>query len=151
MKFSAHERSRARRYAMQALYQWDLSGMDLGGIQRQFQEGEDFTRADESYFIELLKSIQEHIEVIDKCRSENSDLPLERLDPVEHAILRIATCELVFRSDIPYRVSINEAVQLARKFGAEQGHAFVNGVLDQVAHKVRRNECVQKEKQVNLL
>ena len=107
MKFSAHERSRARRYAMQALYQWDLSGTDLGGIQRQFQEGEDFTRADESYFIELLKSIQEHIESIDKCISENSDLPLERLDPVERAILRIATCELVFRSDIPYRVSIN--------------------------------------------
>ncbi|MEA2093672.1 MAG: hypothetical protein U9P11_03805 [Pseudomonadota bacterium] len=64
MKFSAHERTRARRYAMQALYQWDLSGTNLEGIRRQFLEGEDFTRADESYFIELLKSIQEHVESI---------------------------------------------------------------------------------------
>ncbi|MGB5442245.1 MAG: transcription antitermination factor NusB [Gammaproteobacteria bacterium] len=141
MKFSAHERSRARRYAMQALYQWDLSGTDLVEIRKQFHEAEDFTRTDRTYFNGLLRDIPKHIERIDKNISEFIDRPFEQLDPVERAILRIAICELLLRSEIPYRVSINEAVNLAKKFGAEQGHTFVNGVLDQAAHAIRPAEC----------
>ena len=141
MKFSAHERARTRRFAMQALYQWDLSGADLLEIRSQFLEAEDFTRADESYFNELLSDIPKQIENIDKNISENIDRPIGQLDPVERAILRVALYELLTRVDIPYRVTINEAVQLAKKFGAEQGHTFVNAVLDQAARRIRPEEC----------
>ena len=140
MNFSAHERARARRYAMQALYQWDLSGTDLPLIRRQFLEAEDFSRVDRTYFIELLSKVPQKIDVIDENISRVIDRPFLQLDPVERAILRIAVYELLYRSDIPGRVTINEAIQLTRKFGAEQGHAFVNGVLDKAAHAIRPAE-----------
>ena len=141
MKFSAPARSRARRFAMQALYQWDLSGVPLAEIREQFLEGEDFSRADRPYFILLLKTISEEDEIIEENISEHIERPPEQLNPVEHAILRIAICELLFHPDIPFRVTINEAVQLAKKFGADQGHSFVNAVLDKAAHKLRPTEC----------
>jgi N utilization substance protein B len=143
MNFSAHARARARRYAMQALYQWDLSGTDLPLIRRQFLEAEDFSRTDETYFAELLGNIPKQVDVVDGHIAAFIDRPLAQLDPVERAILRIGVYELLFRVDIPYRVTINEAVQLGRKFGAEQGHAFVNGVLDKAAQKLRAAECKQ--------
>ena len=148
MKFTAQARSRARRYGMQALYQWDLSGSDLAEIQRQFFEAEDFANADGGYFIELLNGVKTHIESIDSNISATIDRPIAQVDPVERAILRIACYELLFRHDIPYRVSINEAVMLARKFGAEQGHAFINGVLDRVARKTRPAESPGGDRQV---
>jgi N utilization substance protein B len=148
MKFSAQARTRARRYCMQALYQWDLSGMDLAEIQRQFFEAEDFTNTDGGYFIELLDGIKTHLESIDNHISETIDRPIRQVDPVERAILRIACYELLFRHDIPYRVSINEAVLLAKKFGAEQGHAFINGVLDRLARKTRPAESPGIDNQV---
>jgi len=147
MNFSAHERARARRFALQALYQWDLSGTDLRDIRSQFLVEEDFSRADKPYFMELLSEGPKHIDNIDKNISDYIDRPLEQLDPVERAILRIATYELLYRPDIPYRVTINEAVQLTKKFGAEQGHAFVNGVLDKAAHTLRSAECRKTGKQ----
>ena len=140
MNFSAHERARARRYAMQALYQWDLSGTDLPLIRRQFLEAEDFSRVDKTYFIELLRKVPQKVDVIDENISGIIDRPFRQLDPVERAILRIAVYELLYRSDIPGRVTINEAIQLTRKFGAEQGHAFVNGVLDKAARAIRPAE-----------
>ena len=148
MKFTAQARTRARRYGMQALYQWDLSGLDMAEIQRQFFEAEDFTHADGGYFIELLNGVKTRIERIDSNISESIDRPIGQLDPVERAILRIACYELLFRHDIPYRVSINEAIMLARKFGAEQGHAFINGVLDNMARKIRPTESTGVDKQV---
>jgi N utilization substance protein B len=148
MKFSTQARTRARRYAMQALYQWDLSGLDMAEIQRQFFEAEDFSNADGGYFIEVLNGVKTHIESIDSQISETIDRPIGQLDPVERAIIRMACYELLFRHDIPYRVSLNEAVMLARKFGAEQGHAFVNGVLDKVARKTRPAESPGIDKQI---
>jgi N utilization substance protein B len=141
MTFSAHERARARRFALQALYQWDLSGTDLPVIRRQFLEAEDFSRADQKYFIELLSKIPQNIDIIDENISTYLDRPIGQLDPVERAILRLAIYELLYRLDIPYRVSINEAVQLTKKFGAEQGHTYVNAVLDKAAHTLRAAEC----------
>ena len=108
---------------------------------RQFLEDEDFSRADQNYFIELLSEAPKQIDIIDENISEYIDRPLEQLDPVERAVLRLATYELLYRLDIPYRVTINEAVQLTKKFGAEQGHAFVNAVLDKAARKLRAAEC----------
>ena len=148
MKFSTQARTRARRYAMQALYQWNLSGLDMAEIQRQFFEAEDFTNADGGYFIDLLNGVKANIDKIDSRISDTIDRPIGQLDPVERAILRMACYELLFRHDIPYRVSINEAVSLARKFGAEQGHAFVNGVLDTVARKLRPAESSGIDTQV---
>ena len=140
MTVSPHARARARRFAMQALYQWDLSGTALHDIRNQFLESEDFSKTDKDYFIELFNNVTKNIESIDNNISEYIDRPLPRLDPVERAILRIALYELAHRLDIPYRVVINEAVQLTKKFGAEQGHAFVNGVLDKAAHALRTDE-----------
>jgi len=140
MNVSAHARARARRFALQALYQWDLSGTALHDIRNQFLESEDFSKTDQDYFIELFNNVTKEVDIIDNNISKYSDCPLPRLDPVERAILRIAFYELVYRPDIPYRVVINEAVQLTRKFGAEQGHAFVNGVLDKAAHTLRSIE-----------
>ena len=147
MNFSAHERARARRFAMQALYQWDLSGTDLPLIRRQFLEAEDFSRADQKYFIELLSELPKQVDVIDDNISAYIDRPIVQLDPVERAVLRLAVYELLYRPDIPYRVTINEAVQLTKKFGAVQGHAYVNGVLDKAAHKLRAAECLKAGKQ----
>jgi len=149
MKHPAHQRARARRFAMQALYQWDLSGVDIGEIRTQFLEDEDFSRADTGYFRKVLKEVTKNTEIIDKNISDIIDRPLEQLDPVERAVLRIGVCELLSHPDIPYRVTINEAVNLTKKFGAEQGHAFVNGVLDRAAHVIRPDECAQKNRQVN--
>jgi len=149
MEFSAHARARSRRFAMQALYQWDLSGMDLAEIQRQFAEADDFNRADRDYFIELLKSVPARLDPIDRDIAEYLDRPMTQVDPVERAILRIATYELLYRIDVPYRVILNEAITLTRKFGAEQGHAFVNGVLDKLARKLRPDEYSRKPQQVN--
>jgi N utilization substance protein B len=140
MKFTAQARSRARRYGMQALYQWDLSGLDLAEIQRQFFEAEDFSNADGGYFIDLLTGVNAHIDRIDARICEAIDRPIDQVDPVERAILRIGCYELMYRPEIPYRVSINEAVMLAKKFGAEQGYTFVNGVLDRLARKLRPSE-----------
>ena len=145
--FSAHERSRARRYAMQAMYQWDLSGTDLPLIRRQFMEAEDFSKTDTNYFIELLSEAPKKVDIIDENITKYIDRPLEQLDPVERAVLRLATYELLYRLDIPYKVTINEAVKLTKKFGSEQGHAFVNGVLDKAAHKLRAAECKKAGKQ----
>jgi N utilization substance protein B len=147
MNFSAHERARARRYAMQALYQWDLSGTDLPLIRRQFLENEDFSKADQKYFIELLSELPKQVDVVDTTVAEYIDRPIGQLDPVERAVLRLAIYELLYRPDIPYRVTINEAIQLTKKFGAEQGHAYVNGVLDKAAHKLRAAECGGTDKQ----
>jgi len=143
MNFSAHARARARRYAMQALYQWDLSGTDLPVIRRQFLEAEDFSRTDQAYFVELLSNIPNQVDIVDENISAFIGRPVGQLDPVERAILRIGVYELLKRLDIPFRVIINEAVQLCKKFGAEQGHTFVNGVLDKAAHKIRAAECKQ--------
>jgi N utilization substance protein B len=147
MTFSAHARARARRYAMQALYQWDLSGTDLPLIREQFLVAEDFSKADKPYFIELLSEAPKNVDIIDENISGFIDRPFEQLDPVERAVLRLATYELLYRLDIPYRVTINEAVQLTKKFGAEQGHAYVNAVLDKAAHKLRSAEYKKAGKQ----
>ncbi len=90
--------------------------------------------------MELLSELPAQADVVDAGIAEYIDRPIEQLDPVERAILRIAIYELLERIDIPYRVVINEAVQLAKKFGAEQGHAFVNAVLDKAASKLRSTE-----------
>ncbi|NOX09536.1 MAG: transcription antitermination factor NusB [Gammaproteobacteria bacterium] len=134
---SLHARSRARRLALQALYQWQLTALDNDELVRQFQDAEGFDRVDQEYFYELLSQTVNHIEPIDEALAPCLSRVIELVDPVERAILRMATYELLYRQDIPFKVVLNEAVTLTKKFGAEKAHAFVNGVLDKLAHKVR--------------
>ena len=119
-------RRKARSLAMQALYQWHMAGQAINEIEAQFRVDNDFAGVDGAYFRELLLP----------CL----DRPLEELDPVELAILRLSAFELHSRVDVPYRVVINEGIELAKVYGATDGHKFVNGVLDKLAPRLREAE-----------
>lgn len=138
----ARGRSLARRYAMQALYQWQITGHDLSSLIEQFLTDQDMGKTDVAYFQELLRQILGQLDRIDEILTPFLDRPPDQVDPVERAILRIAAYEMTYRLDIPYRVVINEAVEMAKKFGAEQGHRFINGVLDKIAHNIRDLEIM---------
>jgi N utilization substance protein B len=133
-------RSLARQRALQALYQWQMTGQDLADIDKQFMEEQDMQKVEKKYFHELLHRIPTCLSELDALSGEVLDRGIEQVDPVERAILRIGIYELKHRIDIPYRVVINEAVELAKIFGAEQGHKYINGILDKVAQKVRAIE-----------
>lgn len=133
-------RSLARRRAMQALYQWQLTGQTGKDIVLQFTADSDHQRADHELFRELVLGAIEHHEALDATIAGFSDRDVIQLDPVEHAILLVGVYELAHRPEIPYRVIINEAVQLCRVFGAEDGHKFVNALLDKAAQRLRAEE-----------
>lgn len=133
-------RSLARERAMQALYQWQLTGEEPLQIDRQFMEEQDMKGVDKKYFSELLREIPAHLAELDAHGDDVLDRGMEQVDPVERAILRIGIYELEHRIDIPYRVVINEMVELAKVFGAEQGHKYINGILDKLAAKLRSIE-----------
>ncbi|MEE8429443.1 MAG: transcription antitermination factor NusB [Gammaproteobacteria bacterium] len=136
-KLSHHGRSRARRLAVQALYQWGMTGQEMSEIDAEFCKVRDLQGADLEYFRELLLQVAANIQELDGILRPVLDRKLEEVDPVEKAILRIGVYELNYRADIPYRVIVNEAIILAKKFGAEQAHTFINGVLDKVAGSLR--------------
>jgi len=133
-------RTRARRFAMQALYQWDLSGNNLSDIEMQFLQDEDFSKADKDYFHELLHQVPARLDEVEAAFSGYLDRPVQEMDPVERAVLRMATYELMARIDVPYKVIINESVNLSKKFGAEQAYKYINGVLDKTARALRSSE-----------
>ncbi len=137
----AGPRRRARRLALQALYQWALTGHSPAEIESQFLEDRVChpEALDLELFRSLLRETVEGVEDIDGRLRPLLDRAPERLDPVERAILRLAACELLHHPEVPHRVVINEAVDLAREFGAEQSHRFVNAVLDRLAREVRPN------------
>lgn len=138
MRRLAHARRRARRLAMQALYQWQLTGYEPKDILSQFRaDPDEMKNADDAYFRDLLLGVTGDAVALDALLEPYLDRRVEMVDPVERAILRLATFELRDRLDVPTKVAINEAVELARKFGAEQGHRFINGVLDHAAKKIR--------------
>lgn len=123
---------------MQALYQWHMAGASLNDIEAEFRDEYDFGKVDGEYFHTLLHEIPANTDSIEATFAPFMvDRSLEELDPIERALLRIGTYELMERIDVPYKVVINEAVNLAKKFGASESHKFVNGVLDQVAHQLR--------------
>lgn len=130
----------ARRLLVQALYQHDLGGQACADLERQFGSDPAFARADTEYFSAALKAVCEGAARLDAELARHSDLPPERLDPVEHAILRLGLWELMARPDIPYRVVINEAIELAKRFGATDGHRYVNAVLDRASRAHRPAE-----------
>ena len=133
-------RTRARRAVLQALYQWQLSGQTPNEVEAQFVAEQPLEHVDVDYFQLLLRNIPIHIVELDDVLSPSLDRPVSQLDPIEKAILRIGAFELVHRPEVPWRVVINEAVELAKSFGAEQSHKYVNGILDKLAHQQRSAE-----------
>ncbi|MDD2802399.1 MAG: transcription antitermination factor NusB [Methylococcaceae bacterium] len=137
-------RTNARRVAVQALYQWQMTGQNLSEIERQFLEEERLKDVQKSYFVELFYGIPKNLGAIDETLAEFVDRPVDMVDPVERAILRIGAYELLQRLDMPYRVVLNESINLAKHFGADGSHKYVNGILDKIAQQIRAVEIKAK-------
>ncbi len=138
---SAHRgRKLARRLALQALYQLQLNPRSWQDTHRQFAEDPEAERVDREYFSALISAIAPTREALDERLARLSEIPPSELDPIEHAVLWVGLHELTFHPELPYRVAIDEAVQLAKQFGATDGHKFVNAVLDRAAKELRPEE-----------
>lgn len=135
------KRSNARQSAIQALYQWQITRQSPEEIEQQFLEDQDIQEMEPTLFHELLHGVPAHLADLDGDLGPLLDRPIEEVDPVERAILRLGAFELRHSPQIPYRVVINEAVELAKLFGAEQGHRYVNGVLNRLARRIRSAEA----------
>ncbi len=133
-------RSRARRRALQALYAWQMSGSHMTAVIDQFRHEQDMEVADIEYFEDLLNGVEKHVDELDAAIKPHVDREVSQIDPIERAALRLATYELKYRPDVPYRVVINEAIEVTKRFGADHGHSYVNGVLDKLAGELRAVE-----------
>lgn len=134
---SSGSRGRARELLVQALYQMQVAGHDRRELAAQFRERRDYEQVDREYFDEALRAIVDAQASLGEEASAFMDRPLDQLDPVERGILLLGFYELRERLEIPYRVVINEAVNLAKRFGAEDGHKYINAVLDRAAQEIR--------------
>lgn len=133
----ARGRRAARKVLMQALYQRQVGGQPWQDIHQQYMADPESSGSDREYFRELLMNVAEQRVALDATLAGYADIPPVQLDPLEHALLWIGLYELTHRLDVPYRVAISEAVELAKRFGATDGHKFVNGVLDRAARDLR--------------
>lgn len=133
-------RKRARRRALQALYQWQITHQDAEEILRQFREIQDLSQVDETYFEQLLRCVITQNERLIEALEPFLDRPMDQVDVMERVVLLIGAWELLDCPEMPYRVVLDESVDLARRFGSEQGHSFVNAVLDKAARKWRADE-----------
>ncbi|MEJ7746906.1 MAG: transcription antitermination factor NusB [Luteimonas sp.] len=133
-------RSRARRRAMQAIYAWQMAGGDVASVIAQFAHEQAHEVADLEYFEDLVRGVMQHHADLDAALLPFVDREVAQVDPIERAVLRLAAYELRHRLDVPYRVVINEAIEIVKRFGAEHGHTYVNGVLDPAAVEWRGAE-----------
>ncbi len=140
------QRRNARSYALQALYSWTLAGQPLNELEAQFRVDNDMRDTDVKLFSELLHNIAGSKSELDALYVDFLDRNVDELDPVELNVLRIGAYELSKRIEVPYRVAINESVELAKIFGATDSHKYVNGVLDKLAQRVRMAEIREKRK-----
>ncbi len=139
-KSSSGARTRARELVLQALYQKQIAGHDCGELVAQFHEQAAYQRVDQAFFDATLKDICKAQPDLEASIAGLIDRPLEQLDPVEFGILLIGVFELQSRIDIPYKVVINEGVNLAKRFGATDGHKYINACLDNAAQRLREVE-----------
>ncbi|EKE87591.1 transcription antitermination factor NusB [Idiomarina xiamenensis] len=130
-------RRKARKLAVQAIYSWQLSENSISDIEAQFLTDNDTSKVDTDYFMALVRGVGAQARNLDQAMSPFLDRPIDDLDHIERAILRIACYELRERIDVPYKVAINEAIELAKSFGADDSHRFVNGVLDKAVDSLR--------------
>ena len=134
-------RHKARRFAVQAVYQWQMAGADPKEIEKEFFEVHDINKFDVDYFRALLSGVTQYQSRIDTEMTPVLDRPISELSPVELAVLRVALYELFYRPDVPYKVVINEALELTKTFGSVDGFKYVNGVLDKIVtlNKLRKS------------
>lgn len=133
-------RRKARHYALQALYQWEIAKQSINEIQAQFLVDNDMTNVDTEFFGELLHEIPGNLNELQEQFEPLLDRKLSDLDPIELTLLRMGVFELAHRIDVPYKVVINEYINLAKRFGATDGHRYINSVLDKVALVTRKVE-----------
>jgi len=137
---ATNARSVARRLALQAIYRWQLNDGPWQDVLQEFAEAQDMPKADREYFRALVEGVCSARTQLDVDIAQWTDRPAAQLDPVEHAVLLVAVFELTARPEVPFRVVLNEAINLTRRFGATDGHKFVNAVLDRAARVVRSHE-----------
>lgn len=133
-------RSRARRRALQAVYLWHLNPQDIDDVLEQFREAQDFHNVDSDFFERLVRGVAKERDRLAEQLAGHLDRPWAQLDVMERVILQLGAWELLHEPETPYRVILDQAVDLAHRFGAEQGHSYVNGVLDKAARQWRRSE-----------
>ena len=141
-----HGRTRARRAALQALYQWHMGRQPVAEIEVQFFQEQDMDRTDRAYFSELLHQVPAAVSRLDAVIAPALERPVEQLDVVELTTLRLGAYELEAHPEIPYLVVINEAVDLAKRFGGEQGHRLVNAAMDRLAAALRPVEVAARRR-----
>lgn len=134
-------RHRAREFALQGLYGWLLAGGECAAIAARLKSSPGYGQADEAYFLELMQGTTGSAGALRAQFEGAIDRPLADLSPIEHSILLIATYELLHRPEIPHKVVINEAIELAKDFGGSEGFRYVNGVLDKLATRIRAREA----------
>lgn len=139
-KKSIRGKRRARKLAVQALYQWSMTGHEIYEIETQFRVANNMEKVDTEYFCRLLYGIPESLSALEEQLSPYLDRPITSLNPVELSVLRLSAFELLHCLEIPYRVVLDEAVSLAKEFGSQDGHRYVNGVLNNLARKARAVE-----------
>ena len=137
---SGRARSLSRRLALQALYQWQMTGQSFPELRNQYTSDDGYAEVDPEYFQQLLQGVVENSSALDAMIGEWLDRPVAQLDPVEHAVLLLGVEELRAHVEVPYKVVLNECVELAKKFGATDGHKFINAVLDRAARQLRAAE-----------
>jgi transcription antitermination protein NusB len=140
---NGRNRRKSRELVVKAVYRGMLNASDLSQVFRDMMEDPEYNRADEAYFKQLLEAVTANLVELDSKLAHYIDRPIAELSPVEHAILRTSGCELMFDFSIPYRVVINEGVELAKVYGGIDGHKYINGVLDKLAADVRASEVKQ--------
>ena len=123
----------SRRLALQALYQWQLSGSSVDELLAQFIEDENWHKVDKDYFVDLIRESINQKNKLTDIFSSHLDLALDQIDPIENAILLLATYEIIHKPETPTKVVLSEAINLCKKFGSVEGYKFINGVLDKVA------------------
>ena len=142
----ARSRQRARELLVKALYQWQLAGHSAAEIMRQFAAEDGFERCDRDYFEALLATVIDNVATLDERIASQAARGLDQLDAVGRAILLLALAELKFRDDVPTKVVINEAVELAKRYGAAESYKFVNALLDRTARELQRGAPPAKAK-----
>lgn len=140
----AQTRRFARERALQGLYQWEVSAGQSSSVRKEFLDNQDMSRVDVDYFITLFNGVSHHPQALDDALQSCLDRPINELDPIERCVLRIAAFELLEQSEIPARVIINEGIEITKRFGADKGHRYVNGVLDKLATRLRTQEMQRK-------
>lgn len=143
---STSQRKRARKLVLQALYQWQLSQSSLSQIEAEFRTDNDFAKVDTEYFSEVFYAIPKMVDELDKQFDVFLDRAIADVDPIEVSLLRMGTYELMHRVDIPYRVVLNEAVELAKQFGGTDGHKYINSILDKLSLRLRSAETSRFKK-----